>query len=585
MTTALTRMDTGEPNLRLAKKQALPPLAVSVQTIELTSQSIGNTYIGTITPYIQTSLAPSASGKLAQLNVRVGQTVTAGQSLASLDNAQYVPQQNAAEQASASLVSAQQQYADAQALYNDNLSAEQQVSSAQNALTQQTAALKNAQLGLQKAQLAQKQTMDGTATTQAEQDALQQNVTANQQALTSAQQQLTISQSNLTISKQNLDDAKAEYGSITQTEVQQGYQKYSSALSLYQHWQESGYVGQNPYQANMDATNAVYTSLKQGYDTLQQDQQQHNQGVQAVAQAQAGISQAEANLANAQKGVADAVPPASDSVTAQQADLAVQEAQAALAQAQAQYKAAVASLDLSKKIAADKTQAKQTLDNAANALRQDQVQADTAQRSLQVQIKDGQVVSPISGVVQSVGAQVGQQVGPQTTLITIASTNPTMATIDVPESDIGKMHKNDNVNITVPSLNQTFQGKVFAIHPQLTTATNQYPVDVVLNGSHSGLLPGLQVQGQLTNNAAKKVILVPADAVLSLQSGAEEVFVEQNGVVHSRIVQVGAMSSTQYEITDGLKVGDQIVVQGQNLLSDGDKVKVVSKDGSKGGSN
>ncbi|GMA63473.1 efflux RND transporter periplasmic adaptor subunit [Alicyclobacillus fastidiosus] len=564
-----------------AKSTPVPPEAVSVQTVQLSNQSIGDTYLGTVTPYIQTTLAPAGSGQLSQLNVRVGQTIQAGETLASLDPSTVVPQENAADQANAAVVSAQQQYADAQALYNDNVNAEQQVSSAQSAVSEQAAALQTAQVNLQKAQLQEQQTLSGTATTPEDQSALQAVVDADEQAVTSAQQGLDIAQSNLTILKQALDTAQAQYGSITEDQIQQASEAYQEALSHYQSWQQGGYVGTNPYAATMTADQTVYQSLSSGYNTLQQAQQQYNSGNQSVASAQSTLSQAQANLANAKKGVADAAPPASDSNTAQQAKVAVTAAQASLKQAQAQYDAAVTSLGLAKKISADKTQQKETLDNAANALRQDQVQADTAQKSLQVQIQDGRVVSPISGVVQSVGAQVGQQVGPQTTLITIASTSPIMTTVNVPESDIGKVHAGAAMNIQVPSLNQTFSGKVLDVHPELNQTTNQYPVDITIDGSHSQLLPGLQVEAQLANSATKKVILVPADAVLSMQSGAEEVFVEQKGVVHSRIVQVGAMSSTQYQITSGLEVGDKIVVQGQNLLSDGDKVKVVSEDGSK----
>lgn len=194
---------------------------------------------------------------------------------------------------------------------------------------------------------------------------------------------------------------------------------------------------------------------------------------------------------------------------------------------------------------------------------------------LQVDAENGQITTPISGVVQSLGAQVGEQVGPQTNLVTIASTSPEMVTINVPESGIGHVSDGAKVNVSVPSLAENLQGTVKDIHPVLNQNSNEYPVDVVIKGTHKNLLPGLQVEAQLVNSTKTKIISVPADAVLSLQSGAEEVFVESGGVVHSRIVQVGGMSSQSYQITGGLKVGENIVVAGQNLLSNGDKVHVV----------
>ncbi len=556
---------------------SLPPEAVNVQTVKLSNQSIGHTYLGTITPFIQTSLAPGASGQLSEVNVRAGQTIQVGQVLAALNASSYVPQENAAEQANAALVSAQQQYADALAMFNDNTNAEQQVTNAQNAVSEQAAAVKTAETNLQKAQLQAKGILDGTATTPEEKAALQSVVDADTQALDTAKKNLQLAQSNLGILKQTLDTAEQSYGSITEQQVQQASQAYQDALSHFQSWQQGAFSGTNPYQSTVTSDEQIYQNLSSGYNSLESAQQGYNQGLQTVQSDNTAISQAEANLANAEKALADAAPPASDSNTAQQANAGVAAAQASLEQAKAQYNASVSSLGLAKKIANDKTQAKQALDNASNALHQNQASSDTAQKSLQVQIQNGKVISPISGVVQSVGAQVGQQVGPQTNLVTIATTSPQMATINVPESDIGKFNKNSVLNITVPSLNENFTGHVFAIHPELNQTTNSYPVDVIIDGNHTQLLPGMQLEAQLTNTTGKKVIMVPADAVLSLQSGAEEVFVEDNGRVHNQIVQVGAMSSTQYEITSGLTVGEKIVVAGQNLLSDGDKVKVVSE--------
>lgn len=559
------------------KPLSLPPLAVSVETVQLTNQSIGDTFLGQMTPFIQTTLAPGGSGQLSDLSVRVGQTVTAGEEIASLNPATVVPAQNAASQASAALISAEQQYQDEQAIYNDNTNADQEVGNAENAVSEQAAALQAAQVNLKKAQLEEQASLSGS--TPQDLTALQTSLTADEQALSTEKQQLTLDQTNLALAKQTLDTDEQAYGSITQAQVTQATQTYENELSHYDAWQQGAFAGTNPYQNQVTADETIYSNLSQGYNSLQTAQQDYNAAQGAVDTAQSEIAQDEANVANAQKSLADA-SPASGTNLAQQAEVGLQAAQAALAQAQAQYNAAVTSLKLTKQVASDHTSAKETLNNAANQLRQDEVNLQTSQQSLQVALQNGQVISPISGVVQAVGAQVGQQVGPQTSLVTIAATSPQMATVDVPENDIGKIHQGSPMNVYVPSLSQTYQGTVLDIQPQLNSSTNEYPVDIVLQGTHSQLLPGLQVQAQLQNSATKKEILVPADAVLSLQSGAEEVFVEANNKVQSEIVQVGAMSSSQYQITGGLSVGQNLVVQGQNLLSNGDTVKVVSMNGS-----
>ena len=85
----------------------------------------------------------------------------------------------------------------------------------------------------------------------------------------------------------------------------------------------------------------------------------------------------------------------------------------------------------------------------------------------------------------------------------------------------------------------------------------------------------MRAEAQAVTQGAKGIV-IPADSVLTMQSGALSVFVLKDGLAHSVIVKVGAMTGSVYEITSGLSVNDQLIVQGQNLLSDGDKVKVIS---------
>ncbi|SFU84327.1 efflux RND transporter periplasmic adaptor subunit [Alicyclobacillus macrosporangiidus] len=551
----------------------LPPAPVSVMTVKPSPMTIGDTYLGQVTPYIQTVLSPAASGLLSAVNVRPGDVVKAGQVVATLDKSTLVPQQNAVTQAQVALSNAKQQYADALAMYNDRTSAQQQLQAAQNAVEQQKLAVQAAEQNLQKAQLQAQAALKGGGTPQ-DLSALQAVVAADQQAVDSAKKQLDLANSNLQILQQNLDTAKRLYGDITQEQVQQAYENYEKALASYNSWQHGAFGGNNPYANQVQAYQSIYNALNTGYTQLQQAQQQYNQGLAAVSQAQTALSSAQSNLANAQKSLADATPDASTNL-AQQTQLTVQQAETSLAQAQAQYQAAQSSLKLAQAIYDDRTQAKQALDNALAQLKTSTANLQTAQATLEMQVKDGQVTTPISGYVQAVNAQVGQNVGPQTQMITIASMDPAMATVQVPEFDIGKLKVGTKMSVYVPTLNQTVEGKVFAIHPQLDSATNQYPVDIELDGGGAKLLPGMQVEARQETTGSQTAILVPADSVLSLQSGAQEVFVVQNGVAHSRIVQVGAMTSSQYEITSGLQTGDQLVVKGQNLLSDGDKVTIV----------
>ncbi|RIV19574.1 efflux RND transporter periplasmic adaptor subunit [Alicyclobacillaceae bacterium I2511] len=570
----LTGCATGASKLT----QALPPLAVSLEIVRESPMTIGNTYLGSLTPYVQTLLSPGASGLLATLNVRAGQVVQKGEVLARLSNVTLVPAENSVIQAAAGVNSAQTQVANAQVAANDTVPDKAQLTSAQNTVSEQKAALAAAQINLQKAELVAQADLTGGGTSQ-DVTALQTAVNSSQQSLQSAQQQVQLATSNLTILKQNLDTAQQQDGDITAAQVAQAAQAYQSSLSYYQSWQNSSYGGENPYSTQVQANQSIYQGLSTQYNDLQNAESAYNQGLQAVAQAKTEVATAQANQTVAEKNLADATPTAGSN-PAQQIQLTVQAAKAAVNQAQTAVQAALNNLKSTQATVSDHTQLQAQVSSSQAALQQQQAGYQTAQAELSAQVQNGQVVSPISGLVQAVGAQVGQSVGPQTQLITVASTSPQMVTVSVPQADIGHIHPGLTMSVYIPGLSLNIPGKVLDIQPELSVTTNQYPVDVMLSGEHNQLLPGMQVEAQVAGSARGSAIMVPADAVLSLQGGAQEVFVDKQGRVEGQIVQVGAMSSNLYQITSGLVPGEEIVIQGQNLLSNGDRVKVVAKDGS-----
>ncbi|MCL6563131.1 MAG: efflux RND transporter periplasmic adaptor subunit [Firmicutes bacterium] len=605
---------------RAAPVPQAPPVPVQVQRVTLSHLPNGNTYLGTITPYIQTSLSPAVSGILATVNVRPGDHVKAGQVLATLNDSLLTPQlaqaqanlqkvtepptpatvavsQDAVAKAEAALEGAQQQLQDAQALYNDRTTAQAALVQAQNAVSAAKAGLAVAEANLQKAKLQAQASLNGGGTPQ-DLQSLQDIVAADQKQVAAAENQLQVAQNNKQVADQTLATAQAEYGNITAQQVEQAYQNYLSELSAYQSWQQGAYAGQNPYLTPMTADQNIYQGLQNGYNALQTAEQQDNQAASALAQAETALANAKSALATAEKNLADA-QPGNNTNAAQQANLTVTAAQAAYDQAQAQYQGALASLQVAQAQYDDRTQAKAALDAAQNAVQQDQAALQAAEASyqqtiqppdpaavkaaeagvelVQAQIQNGNIISPISGVVQAVNAQVGQAVGPTAAFITIASTDPVMATVNVPVYAIGQVHVGQAMTVTVPTLNnQQFSGTVLDIHPQVGSSTNAYPVDIVLKNAPSDLLPGMQVQAQATGVSGAQAIMVPSDSVLSLQGGAYEVFLDQNGIAKNVIVQVGLMTTNQYQITSGLKVGDLLVVQGQNLLSPGDHLKVVN---------
>lgn len=220
--------------------------------------------------------------------------------------------------------------------------------------------------------------------------------------------------------------------------------------------------------------------------------------------------------------------------------------QAAVAQAQAQ-------LDLT--LAGSTTQ-----DIAAQQAAVEQAQAN--EQSVQVQIQEASLVSPISGVVTVQNAKVGQVAVPGQTVTTVISNNNLEIDTEVPETDIGKVSVGDAVDITFDAFpGQTFTGKVFYIDPAETIVSGvvDYLVKVNLNQPNpdikSGLTANLTIETQTDQNA----LILPQYAIIQNVSGT---FVDilQNGSETQVPVTLGIQDqSGNVEVASGVTKGEQVI--------------------------
>lgn len=89
------------------------------------------------------------------------------------------------------------------------------------------------------------------------------------------------------------------------------------------------------------------------------------------------------------------------------------------------------------------------------------------------------------------------------------------------------------------------------------------------------LLPGMYVRARIEQAVDEKAITVPQQAVIRTPGGSAVMVVGTDGKVASRPVQTGSSNGTSWVITDGLKEGDQVIVEGLQKVQPGATVKPV----------
>ncbi|OEF97646.1 efflux RND transporter periplasmic adaptor subunit [Desulfuribacillus alkaliarsenatis] len=198
-------------------------------------------------------------------------------------------------------------------------------------------------------------------------------------------------------------------------------------------------------------------------------------------------------------------------------------------------------------------------------------QAVTGLEIIRAQLADTVVTAPVAGVVSVVNVNVGELVGQQAAM-TLATTNPMLVKIPIPEHSIAKVNIGDIMPVHIPAMQMQLEGRVTHIGLSADRQSKTFPVELQIENDGS-LRAGMMARIALTEQGSEPVPLVPNDAIIT--SGQQtSVFVIEDDVAFLQELVTGGASARWTEVVDGLEVGQQVVVRGQSLLQDQGKVRV-----------
>lgn len=189
------------------------------------------------------------------------------------------------------------------------------------------------------------------------------------------------------------------------------------------------------------------------------------------------------------------------------------------------------------------------------------------------------ITAPFSGVVTERYANLGtlMQMGTGSStqampLVRLSEDDLFRLVIPVPESYVRYIRIGDPIDVSVPSLNRTFPGKVarFSVDVRADTRTMHTEVDVP--NPQRILLPGLYAEADIPLDQKVDVMAVPIQALNHEHDKTTVFLVNSSGEVEDKVVQVGLETSSDAEVLSGLNEGDKVVVSDRSGLKPGEKV-------------
>lgn len=194
------------------------------------------------------------------------------------------------------------------------------------------------------------------------------------------------------------------------------------------------------------------------------------------------------------------------------------------------------------------------------------------------------VIAPFEGVITAKYFEDGENYSgaPNTqagkaSIVTLQQISKVKAMISVSESFFNLLSNKTPVQLISDVFpTDTFSGAVYNVYPTIDPLSRTFKVEVAFSNPGLKLRPGMfgRVHLELGKTEA---LVVPAIAVLQ-QEGTNKryIFIEKNGVAQRIDVVIGERFNDQLEvISDKLQTGDMLVVAGQAVLNNNNKVKVV----------
>lgn len=187
------------------------------------------------------------------------------------------------------------------------------------------------------------------------------------------------------------------------------------------------------------------------------------------------------------------------------------------------------------------------------------------------------VPSPIDGIVGIISVNVGDSVTAQSPVAVVSDTSRLEVQVNVSEAEVSFVQPNQVVKVYVDAVSSTpFTGKVTSVAQAADSRLKTYPVKITLDNPGRILKSGMFAEVHLATLTRHGVLAVPREAVVDRGARRVVYLVNKNGVAREREVRVGIENDRLVEIAGGLKAGEKIVVKGQTLIRDGDRVRVVA---------
>jgi membrane fusion protein (multidrug efflux system) len=214
--------------------------------------------------------------------------------------------------------------------------------------------------------------------------------------------------------------------------------------------------------------------------------------------------------------------------------------------------------------------------------------AQAAVESAQLNLDYTKVVSPLDGIAGQAQAQIGDLVGTgsNTVLTTVSQIQPIRCYFPISEQSywefadllkkamaVPEAERPDKVELILPNGSvYSHKGKFAFVDRQVDPKTGTIQIAVNFPNPEFTLRPGQYATARAEVGSIPNALLIPQQAVSQLQGGNQVAVVSPDGKAEIRAIKIGPTFGQMIVVTDGLKAGEKVIVEGFQKVRQGTQV-------------
>lgn len=187
-----------------------------------------------------------------------------------------------------------------------------------------------------------------------------------------------------------------------------------------------------------------------------------------------------------------------------------------------------------------------------------------------------------AGVVTAIDAEAGQVVAAGQSVVRVARSGEYELELDVPERDLARARATPRWQVVIPALGGQPRSAVLReVSPVSDPASRTFRMRLTLQGDPAGVALGMSAV-VTASHETEAAFELPLSALYSRDGQPHVWRIEADDTVRPVPVVTGGFLDDAVRVTGGLSQGDRIVTAGANLLTAGQKVRVLTAQGGGG---